>query len=353
MPQVVVRPLEAVARMAAPFFPQPPAVPTMENAQRGHAQLDNALAFRMPGSFIGRPRNPPHATLAAGGAGGTPDVGNGALRSINGNSPPQRAGGSSSLSKPGSAGVVGALASNSRDANATNRGRPAHRLGAVKLPESPPEKEEQRRQFASCSPSSPGGRDGRNVAAGGESFPRSPGVLRRVSLTLSPPRRALASALANAANVLPFAATSAVNGKVERKQRCRRESLVGKSSQGVAAAAVATTAGAEQAPRRAVVEGSRIDLRGLDRAKGGNRPRAYRCRDGSVVVLGRERMLSVRPDVLPGAAEPAVAVDGQARVGVVTWVLKYGELESCCINVSAGKESERSVGDVVVEITTR
>lgn len=378
--------------MAAPFFPQPPALSSTENTKRGHAQLDNALAFRIPESFVGRPQNnPPHATPSSGaGSGGDiagvpPDVGNGALRSINGNSPPKRGGGGSSPSKSSAAtkssaasAAAGAAPASSISCgpSATNRGRQAHRLGAVKLPVSPPEKKEEdkgrRRRLSSCSPpSSPFGRDGRNVTSGGsgggggeggESRSRSSGVLRRVSLTLSPSRRALASALANAANVLPFGVSSATNnGRTPPKQRCRRESRVGESSQRVSAAgpgpgpgAGAAGAAAGEAPRRAVIEGSRIDLRGLERAKGGDRPRAYRCRDGSVVVLGRERMLSVRPDVLPGAAVPAVEVPGgQARVGVVTWVLKYGELESCCINVSAGKGSGRSVGDVVVDITTR
>ncbi|CAM9497960.1 unnamed protein product, partial [Ectocarpus sp. 12 AP-2014] len=108
-----------------------------------------------------------------------------------------------------------------------------------------------------------------------------------------------------------------------------------------------------------VTEGSRIDLRGLDRAKGGNNPRAYRCKDGSIVVLGRERMLSVLPEGSSGA-ESGSGVDGgngggggAGSSGLVTWVLRYTELESCSINVSAGKESEHAVGDVVVEVTTR
>ncbi|CAM9158805.1 unnamed protein product, partial [Ectocarpus sp. 13 AM-2016] len=188
------------------------------------------------------------------------------------------------------------------------------------------------------------------------------GLLRRLSLSKSPPRRILSFK-----NVLPFGGGSGGGGgggggggageTGSSTHRCRA----------VAKPAAATGVGGKRAgtgggPRRSpavVTEGSRIDLRGLDRAKGGNNPRAYRCKDGSIVVLGRERMLSVLPDGSSGA-ESDSGIDGgkgggggAGSSGLVTWVLRYTELESCSINVSAGKESEHAVGDVVVEVTTR
>lgn len=331
-----MRPLEAVARLAAPFLPQQnlDALSSRENAIRGQDLLDNALAFRMPGAFAGRPRNSTTRPMTAGddvgpvGRGRAGKDNGGALRAINGNSPPRE-------SSPSTTHARGLSSKRGRGAQ---RGR----LGAVKLAVTPPGKEERRR--VSCSPSPSSG--GRNEAAGDSYSSQQPGRLgrsRRVSWSSSPPRRGLASAFAS---VLPFGAISD-NGTSPPRRGGNRESTGGEWWPS------ATTPGAH----RAIVEGSRIDLRKLDRARGGGLPRAYRCRDGSVVVLGERRMVSARPsnataDFVVAPAD-GVAGAGEAHGGVVTWVLGYGELESCSINVSAGKESERSVGDVVVEITTR
>ena len=61
-------------------------------------------------------------------------------------------------------------------------------------------------------------------------------------------------------------------------------------------------------------------------------------------------MESVRTD---GAEVTVAAVAEPECSGTVNWTLEYGELESCCLKVSAGEESDRSVVDVVVEVTAR
>lgn len=334
--------------MAAPFWSQqhPAIVSSRENTKRGQDLLDNALAFRMPGAFVGRPRSSPlcpaggapaAAAVATGGeveaaAGGEAEAessNGGALRAISTNSPPRT---NSPLSRSG----------------VSKRGRGAQRgrLGAVKLAATPPRDEEQRQQrllSRSSSPTRGGrGRDPDPAAEGSPSPPAAPrgagGILRRMSFSASPPRRGLVKALAR---VLPFGGGGGGGS--------RRETAGGEPSPCATPTATESRAAAGVAPRRMIVEGSRIDLRNLDRAKGGGKPRAYSCRDGSVVVIGRERMLSVLPDERATASGDG----GGGGGGVVTWVLRYRAMESCCINVSAAKESERSVGDVVVEVTTR
>lgn len=335
--QVVVRPLEAVARMAAPFLSQPQQVITSrENTRRGHELLDNALAFRMPGAFPGRSHDScPTAAADDVSSGGT-GAGDGALRAINGNSPPPPP-------------RVHPPAAGSSGASTSKRGRAVGRLGAVKLALTPPRGGERQPRPSSTSPPPTRERGGSCIESCA-SPPEGAAMSRRVSVSSSPARRrGLAGAFAS---VLPFGGGGGDGGGDGRSdsQVERPPSPCGTP--------LAT-------PHRAVVEGSYIDLRKLDRAKGRNQPRAYRCRDGSFVVLGSERMLSVRPgekEAARGAGAPpapgsgaaaAAAAAGQARGGIVTWVLRYGELDSCCINVSAAKESERSVGDVVVEVVSR
>ena len=334
--------------MAAPFLsPNPQHIqPSRENTKRGHELLDNALSFRMPGAFAGRPRHGSNEDAAHDGGGGG---GKGALQVIDGNSPPR----STPASPPRGRG---------RRATGAKRGRGAQRgrLGAVKLEVTPP------KSRSDCDGGGGGGDGGLPSSGGrGMSQPPSPAAppspqgrgaggcgggnfLRRMSSSMSPPRRGLAGAFAR---VLPFGAGDKECGA----SPCR--AIANPNPAPVAAGTAAAGAGAGAgavgtAPRRrgGVTEGSRIDLRGLDRAKGGNQPRAYHCKDRSVVVLGRERMLSVLPDDGGGGGGGG---DGGGGSGVVTWVLRYTELESCCINVSAGKESECSVGDVIVEVTTR
>eukprot|EP00903_Cladosiphon_okamuranus_P016298 g15030.t1 len=343
--QVVIRPWEAMTRMAAPFLS--PSLqniqPSRENTRRGHELLDNALSFRMPGAFAGRPRQGSNETTTqneatAAAAGG----GKGALQAIDGNSPPRP-----SPASPGRG--------RGRTAGGAKRGRGAQRgrLGAVKLEVTPPKSRgdggtafpSSGGRGRSQTPSPQGGEAGGDGGEGGRG-----GFLRRMSSSLSPPHRGLAGAFAQ---VLPFGAGEKEYGA----SPCRgvADPIPGPEeiAAGAASAATATgEGGAGTAPRRrgGVTKGSRIDLRGLDRAKGGSRPRAYHCKDRSVVVLGRERMLSVLPDDGNGDGGGAGGAGGR---GVVTWVLRYTELESCCINVSAGKDSECSVGDVIVEVTTR
>ncbi|CBN80077.1 Formin-like 3 [Ectocarpus siliculosus] len=368
--QVVVRPWEAVTRMAAPFLPtNPPHIqPSRENTRRGHELLDNALAFRMPGAFgSARPRQPGVADDRVGAGNG----GGGALRTIDGNSPPRSTPPSSpSRGRSSRAAVAGGGGGgDARAAGVRKRGRGAQRgrLGAVKLDATPPKDGGSGGSRSGCElPSaavepaaattaplrscSPSASPLQECGMGG-------GLLRRLSLSKSPPRRGLSFK-----NVLPFGGGGGGGGgggeTGSSTHRCR---AVAKPA--AAAGVGGERAGTGAAPRRpaaVVTEGSRIDLRGLDRAKGGNNPRAYRCKDGSIVVLGRERMLSVLPDGSSSGAESGSGIDGgngggggAGSSGLVTWVLRYTELESCSINVSAGKESEHAVGDVVVEVTTR
>lgn len=364
--------------MAAPFLaPNPHHIqPSRENTRRGHDLLDNALAFRMPGAFAGRPRrsSPPRRRpgdtdngAAGNGDGNGRGGGGGALRTIDGNSPPR----SISPSSPSSRGR--GRASGGGGSGGNKRGRAAQRggrLGAVKLEVTPPKESRSGcdsglngsdlpPSIIAVEPSAAAAVAVRRACSVTPSPPASPqqegsagcgvgsGFLRRMSLSASPPpRRGLAGAFAR---VLPFDGGGGGAGGTggEDRDQCSPCRAVANPRQ---AAAVAAGPAGTTAPRRrsaAVTEGSRIDLRGLDRAKGGNQPRAYRCRDSSVVVLGRERMLSVLPDDRDSTSGTS------SSCGVVTWVLRYTELESCCINVSAGKELERSVGDVVVEVTTR
>lgn len=361
---MVVRPWEAVTRIAAPFLsPNPHHIqPSRENTKRGHDLLDNALAFRMPGSFAGRPRpsSPPGRQRHSGDTDSGGSVGKGggigqALRAIDGNSPPRSISPSSPARRRGRGGSGGG----NKRGRAAQRGR----LGAVKLEATPPKSksgcdsgrdlppsmialEEPVARVAGPSADSVSLSSHASLQEGAEAPPCvvGSGFIRRMSLSTSPPRRGLAGAFAR---VFPFGG-GAGDPRVEEKDQglpCR--AVVHPRQVAAEAAAVAAEGPAGTAPRRrsaAVTEGSRIDLRGLERARGGNQPRAFRCRDSSVVVLGRERMLSVLPDDKDGSSSSS---------GVVTWVLRYTELESCCINVSAGKDVESSVGDVVVEVTTR
>lgn len=325
--------------MAAPFLsPNPQHIqPSRENTRRDHELLDNALSFRMPGAFAGHPRHGGNETAvknkAAAGGGGK-----GALQAIDGNSPPR----STPASPPRGRGRTAVGAKGGRGAQ---RGR----LGAVKLEVTPPKSEgdcdggglpSSGGRGRSQTPSPQGGEAGGCGGRGGGNF------LRRMSSSMSPPRRGLAGAFAR---VLPFG--TGENDYDASPCRAVANPNPAPEVEAGTAAATATAGAGGTAPRRrgGVTEGSTIDLRGLDRAKGGNQPRAYHCKDRSVVVLGRERMLSVLPDDSDGGG----GAGGASGSGVVTWVLRYTELESCCINVSAGKESECSVGDVVVEVTTR
>lgn len=380
--------------MAAPFLSQhqqaSDSYPSAENGRRGREPLHNAHTLRMPEAFAGRmARSKSLQRPASGGTreGGTinnaPATGKvvspspdkrgdaTALRTIDGNSPPRSAGGSNG-SKPRSR-SASPSSPRSRPVQALSnrrKGQQRGRLGAVKLAASPPSRNHvEPRGRLSCSPtpvSNSGKKNGnaKAVVSPGDSLvpplPPGPSVQgrmhsRRQSMSASPPRRRL---LADAiAKVLPFGG-SGTPLRAWAEGACEPTGNPGKDL--------------DVTPSRrrggAVVEGSRVDLRELDRAKGGGgKPRAYRCQDGSVIVLGRSRMLSVRPDGIGGADAGAVAettkttasevggseAAGRPRDGVVTWVMGYGELESCCINVSAGKNSERSVGDVVVEITSR
>lgn len=346
--------------MAAPFLTQNPhhIQPSRENTRRGHDLLDNALAFRMPGSFADRPR--PGDTDSGGPAGNGGDIGRRgggkALRAIDGNSPPRSLSPSSPPHRRGRGGSGGG----NKRGRAAQRGR----LGAVKLEVTPPKGKSGCDGDLELAPSTiaveePTGAEAgpraRSVSPSPDASPQGVaaascnvgnGFIRRMSLSTSPPRRGLAGAFAK---VFPFGGGASDTGGtgaggIDQRSPC---SAVANPRQ---AAAVSGAGPAGTAPRQrsaVVTEGSRIDLRGLERARGGNQPRAYRCRDSSVVVLGRERMLSVLPDDKDGSSS------GSSSSGVVTWVLRYTELESCCINVSAGKDLERSVGDVVVEVTTR
>lgn len=348
--------------MAAPFLsPDPNHIqPSRENTRRGHELLDNALSFRMPGAFAGRPRFGDNGNAAHNGGAGV-GAGKGALQAIDGNSPPR----STPASPPRGRGRSAAGAGAKR-----GRGARRGRLGAVKLEITPPKSRSDydsggdgslpsssaatsggRGRSQAPSPATPPSPHGEEAGCGGDSGGGN--FLRRMSSSMSPPRRGLAGAFAR---VLPFGAAEKEHGASPRR------AVANPNPPPVAAAAAAAAGAAATAPRRrgGVTEGSRIDLRGLDRAKGGNQPRAYHCKDRSVVVLGRERMLSVLPDNGDsGLGDSGLGggggggAGGGAGSGVVTWVLRYTELESCCINVSAGKESECSVGDVIVEVTTR
>lgn len=110
-------------------------------------------------------------------------------------------------------------------------------------------------------------------------------------------------------------------------------------------------------PSAGATVGSVLDLDDFEQGDGTRSPRTYCCRDGSLVVLGTETIVSARPDTAePSAPGLGGRQGGAARTpgrAVVSWALSYEELESCCVNVSAGKGGERSVGDVVVEITSR
>ncbi|CAN0082150.1 unnamed protein product, partial [Discosporangium mesarthrocarpum] len=131
-----------------------------------------------------------------------------------------------------------------------------------------------------------------------------------------------------------------------------------------------TGAGAIKEPltgRRLVGEGSRIDLRQLERSTGASGPQIFQCRGGEVVILGKQRMLCVRPEV--AAAGPGVAPTAleqgprgkrgegkwreEGRFGMVTWEVKFPLVESFCVNVSSGAGPDQQVGDVLVDITAR
>lgn len=363
---MVVRPLEAVARLAAPFLQQQPII-SRESNQRGQVQLDDAIAFRMPVSLRERARASPFAPVgaAASNVPGGEDVKDvGALRSIYGNSPPRRS------TSPGSRSL-----SRSRGAVMNKDGNGWQKLGAVKLALTPPELNRQgSRRRASCSP--------RSRRAGDTSFrecsptarPRGDAgghISRRLSISTSPCRN----------NGRVSGIISAVIGDRDESNGVRSRSHIAhllNSPRRTAASDApdtserASAAGGDlgctlsrirresNSPCRPVVEGSRLDLRALDSVKTGkaDRPKAYECTDGSFVILGRERMVSVRPEEgYVGEIGWDGGTGGRARYarnsGVVTWVVRYGEVESCCVNVSAGKGAQRYVGDVVVEVTTR
>ncbi|CAM9424601.1 unnamed protein product [Ectocarpus sp. 4 AP-2014] len=353
--------------MAAPFLPTnpPPIQPSRENTRRGHELLDNALAFRMPGAFgSARPRQPGVADDRVGAGNG----GGGALRTIDGNSPPRSTPPSSPSRGRSSRAAVAGGGGDARAAGVRKRGRGAQRgrLGAVKLDATPPTNSGSGSSRSGCEfpsaavepaaattaplrSSSPPASPSQECGVGGR-------LLRRLSLSKSPPRRGLSFK-----SVLPFGGGG--GGEMgSSTHRCRAVAKPAAAA-GVGGERAGTGAGPRR-PAAVVTKGSRIDLRGLDRAKGGNNPRAYRCKDGSIVVLGRERMLSVLPDGSSGAesgsdggggggGDGGGGGGGAGSSGLVTWVLRYTELESCSINVSAGKESEHAVGDVVVEVTTR
>lgn len=374
--QVVVRPFEAVARMAAPFLPITPR----GDVHRRQVQLDEALSFR---AVRGNPSSPARASISTvvGGAPHGGDVGDlDSLRSIDGKSPSRK---SSAISSTGRS-CGGAVMNKS--------GNGYQRLGAVKLEMTPPggDQVHNRRQLScspqrtrggdtsdkDCSPSSPvgGGRRGRSGSHGGRD--------RRISLSRSPCR--------NSKNY-----RGAVNSRGDSPCRPQRQSLsplkiadVAAASTDAALATAMTDIRSVQvdggggrsrkessSARQAVVKGSRIDLRALDRSKGkpGDKPRGYHCADGSIVVLGRERMLRVQPEAVFSSEDHVSGGSGDGgkdsesgerreraaqqifspgRWGIVTWVLRFEQVESCCVNVSAAN-GERAVGAVVVEVTAR
>lgn len=323
--QVVVRPLEAVARMAAPLWPQlPDAAPTpsRENIKRAHDLLDDALAFRMPNAFTGRPRNPPrpsdppclHPPPLVEVTEGDKAKRDGTLRALN-DHPPARADLSSS---------------HPRNNKRGKRAKPA-KLGAVKLAMSPP----QSREGASSSCGSPSS-EGRieTISFGSRSSSQKMEVRppKEAGLPTSP------STVSRQGEVLVASPTSALSFGEERGVTPTDVSKVG--GKGIP----------QERLESACVDGLGIHDGGKGLEDHEQGPRAYRCSDGSLIVLEEKRVVSVRPEE-PLAA--AVETFYQGHGGEVTWVLQYGELESCCINVLAGKDSKHSVGDVVVEVMTR
>ncbi|CAM9346088.1 unnamed protein product, partial [Choristocarpus tenellus] len=109
--------------------------------------------------------------------------------------------------------------------------------------------------------------------------------------------------------------------------------------------------------RYMVGEGSRINLNQLDRSNKTSGPQHYRCKDGGVVILGKQRMVRVWPDQNSpdGSITPSSEPEERRgrRYGTVTWEMHFGEVESCCVSVSAGEESKCQVGDVLVEVISR
>lgn len=363
--QVVVRPFEAVARLAAPYLPQSS---NRENTNRAQEQLQNALRFRLPSSF-GKPSREfinagesipiSNVVLSSATAGNSPSGGKSsvlnvaepeALRSINDNSP--------TYSSP----LVGR--SSPSGVTSKRRGRGGKTLGAVKLELSPPEAQERRRRV-SCSPL-----PGRAESASDASAVTSPYERRRASVSVSPPRR-LSSDTREKFKANGAASSSKNEGSVNCTDRNECKDKTGVSEK------VNTPRGSSAKPtsalpknrgcsscspaRPTVAVGSTINLRGLERSRGADLPRIYHCKDASIVVLGTQRIVGIRPTSsattaernLWDAGDSSMESFGGERKGVVTWVLWYKDLESCCVNVSAKKELNRSVGDVVVEITTR
>lgn len=311
--------------MAAPLWPQLPDAappPSRENIKRAHDLLDDALAFRMPNAFMGRPRNPPRPPdppcppppPLVDVAEGDKAKRDGALRALNDN-PLARADLSSS---------------HSRNNKRRKRAKPA-KLGAVKLAMSPPQSKE--RDSSSCrSPSSGGRNETVSFCSRSSSQKMEVRPKKEAALPTSP------STVPRQGEVLVTAPASALSFD-EEKGTTRTET---------------SEVGGEGTPRGrlepACVDGlgKRDDGEGLQDYE--QEPRAYRCWDGSLIVLEEKRLISVRPE---GTMAAEVETFEQGRGGEVTWELGYGELESCCINVSAGKDSKRSVGDVVVEVITR
>lgn len=360
--------------MAAPFLSQP--IASRDNVQRGQVQLDDALAFRMPGSLLGgRPRGAGDSVPGGGNRGGVA-ADPGAFQFINSASPTPISSATASRSH-----VRGGAVMN-------KNGNGWQKLGAVKLASTPPGSRQERCRRISCSPRRTRGGDSSSrdcspsslsplSGAGGSRRGRRG---QRGSIHVSPCRykkgdsnddgdRATTSAVStspkrqsmSALKILEGAATTVVAAAPANGDGVGRSSNTNTSTSRNREESISTCP-------KVVVEGSRIDLRALDRAKVGtsDRPRAYQCADGSIVVLGRERMLSVQPEAgeSPGAGKGWGSAEWKwgglageqsppgRSSGVVTWVLRYAQLESCCVNVSAG-HMERSVGDVVVEVTAR
>lgn len=318
--QIVVRPLEAVARMAAPLWPQLPDVaptPSRENIKRAHDLLDDALAFRMPNAFMGRSRNPPlppdppclHLPPLVEAVEGDKAKRDGARRALNVD-PPART--DLSLSHP-------------RNNKRGKRLKPA-KLGAVKLAMSPPQSRE--RASSSCgSPSSDGCIETVSI------FSRSTSQKMEVRPQKEAGLPTSLSIVPRQGEVLAAAPASALSFGEEIK---------------------VSKVGEEGTPRERLESACVDDLGTRDEGKGlqdhEQEPRAYRCLDGTLIVLEEKRVVSVRPE---GSLAAAVGTFEQGHGGEATWELEYGELESCCINVSVGRDSKHSVGDVVVEVITR
>lgn len=356
-----MRPFEAVARLAAPLFPNPSTA--KEENERAQDILDDELTFRMPSSSGARrcsisnsDTNPTGAaesgllytsSVAGGGLDGQ-EIGRtteaGTFDWTKHESPPATS--SSPLKN-----------SKSRRSLNNRRSRGRWGLGAIKLDLTLPGLQERRRRV-SCSPI-----PGRAEASSESSAMPSPDR-RRASLSSSPCRPSNGSDGLESENLTHRRRTIA--GDVAGKNGTGGNRRQGKGE--AAASPVRAIPGISAKPEcrdclpcplssSCIAEGSTVNLRALVNASGNDLPRTYRCRDGSVVVVGAQRIICANPissEMTTGEASRESDGSGTGQGdAVVNWLLSYSDFQSCCVNVSAVKGRGHAVGDVVVEIVAR